>query len=189
MAQPKLIIISAPSGSGKSTLVKYLLSQNLGLEFSVSATCRKARGKEQHGKDYYFISEEEFRQKIDNKEFIEYEEVYSGCYYGTLRSEINRISEKGSMVIFDVDVVGGLNIKKQYPTQSLAIFVAPPSIEELKNRLTKRSTDSAEMIEKRVGKASLEMSYASQFDIIIVNDELEKAKIDIEIAVRKFLAK
>lgn len=189
MAQPKLIIISAPSGAGKSTLVKYLLTQNLGLEFSVSATCRQARGKEQHGKDYYFISEEEFKQKINNNEFIEYEEVYSGCYYGTLRSEVDRISEEGNTVIFDVDVVGGLNIKKQYPDHSIAIFVAPPSVEELKNRLTKRCTDTPEMIERRVGKATLEMSYAPQFDVVIVNDQLEKAKKEIETVVRNFLGK
>jgi len=189
VAHPKLIIISAPSGAGKSTLVKYLLTQNLGLEFSISATCRPARGKEQHGKDYYFISENEFKQKIDNNEFIEYEEVYSGCFYGTLRSEVERISEKGRTVIFDVDVVGGLNIKKQYPEQSISIFIAPPSVEALRQRLHTRSTDTPEMIEKRVGKATLELEYAPQFDVVIVNDELEKAKLDIEIVVRKFLNK
>ncbi|VBB43516.1 guanylate kinase [uncultured Paludibacter sp.] len=187
--QPKLIIVSAPSGAGKSTLVNYLLSLNLGLEFSVSATCRSPRGKEKHGKEYYFLTTEEFKQKIDNKEFIEYEEVYSGCYYGTLRSEIDRISAKGNPIIFDVDVLGGLNIKKQYGEDALAIFIAPPSIETLRQRLIKRSTDSPEMIEKRVGKAEHEMTFAPQFDLIIVNDNLSKGKNEIEQAVREFINK
>lgn len=183
----RLIIVSAPSGAGKSTLVNYLLFQNPGLEFSISATCRAPRGKEQHGREYYFLSKEEFEQKIENKEFIEYEEVYSGCYYGTLRSEVERISAKGNTVIFDVDVLGGLNIKKQYGAQALAIFIAPPSVEALRHRLEKRSTDTPEMIKERVGKAEYEMSFAPRFDKVIVNDELEKAKKEIVNAVEEFL--
>lgn len=183
----RLIIVSAPSGAGKSTLVNYLLSQNPGLEFSISATCRAPRGKEQHGCEYYFLSKEEFEQKIENKEFIEYEEVYSGCYYGTLRSEVERISAKGNTVIFDVDVLGGLNIKKQYGAQALAVFIAPPSVEALRHRLEKRSTDTPEMIKERLGKAEYEMSFAPQFDKVIVNDELEKAKKEIVNAVEDFL--
>lgn len=183
-----LIIVSAPSGAGKSTLVNYLLSQNPMLEFSISATCRTPRGKEQHAREYYFLSKEEFEQKIDNNEFIEYEEVYKGCYYGTLRSEVERISAKGNAVIFDVDVLGGLNIKKQYGGQALAIFIAPPSVEELRHRLEKRSTDTPEMILERIGKAEYEMSFATRFDKVIVNDNLEKAKDEIVDTVEKFLS-
>ena len=183
----KLIIFSAPSGAGKSTLVKHILDLGFNLEFSVSATSRAPRGTEQHAVEYYFLSPEEFRQRIDNKEFIEYEEVYPNCFYGTLRTEIERISSNGNNIIFDVDVVGGLNIKKQYPESSLSLFIAPPSIEELQNRLVQRATDSPEMIEKRVAKAAYEMTFASQFDFTIINDNLETAKAETERLIREFL--
>ena len=184
---PKVIIFSAPSGSGKSTLINYLLTRDLGLEFSISATSRPPRGNESNGIEYYFLSKKEFEQKIENKEFIEYEEVYSGCYYGTLRSEIERISGKGHTVIFDVDVLGGISLKEYFGDDALAIFVSPPSIEILRERLINRCTDSEEMIEKRVGKAAYEMSFALHFDRIIVNDDLEKAQQIAEKVIRKFL--
>jgi guanylate kinase len=184
----KLIIISAPSGSGKTTIVKRALaSDDLNLEFSVSACSRKPRVSETHGKDYYFLSADEFRKKIDNNEFIEWEEVYKDNYYGTLKSEVNRIWESGNNVIFDVDVVGGLNIKRQYPEQSLAIFIQPPSVEELENRLRNRSTDDEETIKKRVAKAGYELSFAPRFDKIIVNDVLEDAVKETHDAIRNFL--
>ena len=184
----KLIIFSAPSGAGKSTLVHYLLKRGLGLEFSVSATSRACRGTEKHGIDYYFLTPDEFRQKIDNQDFIEYEEVYKDCYYGTLRSEIERITSQGKHVIFDVDVKGGLSLKKKFGDDALALFIAPPSIQELLNRLNHRGTDSPEMIEKRIAKAEYEMSFAPQFDIIVVNDILEKAQHEAEKVIREFLS-
>ena len=184
---PKVIIFSAPSGSGKSTLINYLLTRDLGLEFSISATSLPLCGNEANGIEYYFLSKKEFEQRIENKEFIEYEEVYSGCYYGTLRSEIERISGKGHTVIFDVDVLGGISLKEYFGDDALAIFVSPPSIEILRERLINRCTDSEEMIEKRVGKAAYEMSFALQFDRIIVNDDLEKAQQIAEKVIRKFL--
>ncbi|MCE5332755.1 MAG: guanylate kinase [Bacteroidales bacterium] len=183
----KLIIFSAPSGAGKSTLVHHLLKENLQLEFSVSATSRKPRGTEQHGVDYYYLSPAEFRERIANNEFIEYEEVYPDLLYGTLRSEIDRISAKGNNIIFDVDVVGGLNIKKQFGERALAVFIAPPDIDELLNRLKSRGTDTPEMIAKRVDKAEFEMTFASRFDVIIVNDNLEKAKREAETTIREFI--
>lgn len=183
----KLIIFSAPSGAGKTTIVNRMLAKNLRLEFSISATSRKPRGKEQHGREYYFLTEEEFRNKIAADEFIEYEEVYPGCFYGTLRSEIERISGKGHTVIFDVDVLGGISLKEYFGDDALAIFVSPPSIEILRERLINRCTDSEEMIEKRVGKAAYEMSFALHFDRIIVNDDLEKAQQIAEKVIRKFL--
>jgi guanylate kinase len=185
----KLIIFSAPSGAGKSTIVQHLLTKNLSLEFSVSATSRQPRGVEKHGVDYYYLSAEKFREHIDNKEFIEHEEVYKDLYYGTLRSEINRISEKGNNIIFDVDVVGGLNIKKQFGDRALAIFIAPPSIDELLKRLNNRGTDTPEMIAQRVAKAEHEMSFAAQFDVVVVNDDLLKAKDEAEAIIREFLNK
>jgi guanylate kinase len=185
----KLIIFSAPSGAGKSTIVQYLLTKNLNLEFSVSATSRHPRGVEKHGVDYYYLTAEEFRKRIDNKEFIEHEEVYKDLYYGTLRSEINRISDKGNNIIFDVDVVGGLNIKKQFGERALAIFIAPPSVDELLKRLNNRGTDTPEMIAQRVAKAEHEMNFASQFDVVVVNDDLLKAKDEAESIIREFLNK
>lgn len=183
----KLIIFSAPSGAGKSTIVQHLLTRNLNLEFSISATSRAPRGVEKHGVDYYYLSPDEFRQKIDNQEFLEYEEVYANCFYGTLRSEIDRITSQGKNIVFDVDVVGGLNIKKEFGDRALAVFIAPPSIEILHKRLVGRGTDAPEMIEKRIGKAAFEMSFAPQFDVIIVNDDLDKSKAEAEEIIRKFV--
>jgi len=185
----KLIIFSAPSGAGKSTLVHHLLTCGFDMEFSVSATSRVPRGTELHGIDYYYLTPDEFRAKIANNEFLEYEEVYPGCFYGTLRSEVVRITSGGKNIVFDVDVVGGLNIKKQYAGRALAVFIAPPSIEVLHQRLIGRGTDSPEMIAKRIGKADYEMSFAPQFDIVVVNDDLEVAKKEAEQAIRKFLEK
>ncbi|MDP4209069.1 MAG: guanylate kinase [Bacteroidota bacterium] len=172
----KLIIFSAPSGAGKTTIVKHLLQSGLPLEFSISACSRKPRTGEINGRDYYFLSEEEFRQKIQNNEFIEWEEVYAGNYYGTLRSEIERIWAKGKHVLFDIDVKGGVNLKKLFPDKTLSIFVEPPSVEELERRLIGRSTDDAETIRKRVDKAVYELGFADQFDVVIVNDILTEAQ-------------
>jgi len=171
----KLIIFSAPSGAGKTTIVKHLLQQDFDLNFSVSATSREPREGETHGKDYYFIPENEFKKKIENNEFLEWEEVYTGIFYGTLKSEVERIRNAGKNVIFDVDVVGGLNIKKYYGNEAMAVFVQPPSVEELKKRLRNRSTESEEKIKMRVAKAEKELEFANQFDIVIVNKELPKA--------------
>lgn len=183
----KLLIFSAPSGSGKTTIVKHLLQKNYRLEFSISATSRSKRSTEEHGKDYYFLSADEFRNKIENNEFLEWEEVYEGCYYGTLKSEVNRIRQAGNNVIFDVDVVGGLNIKKYYQDEALAIFIQPPSVEELEKRLRFRSTDSDEVIAQRIAKASYELEFAPKFDKIIVNDILENACQEAENTLNKFL--
>ena len=176
MANGKLIVFSAPSGSGKTTIVRYLLAQEeLRLDFSISATSRAARGTEVHGKDYYFLSLEEFKKKIKNDDFLEWEEVYRDNFYGTLKSEVERIWKKGKNVIFDIDVVGGLDIKRIYPDDTLAVFVKPPSIEELKIRLKKRKTESPDKISMRVAKASIEMATAPQFDHIIINNDLNTA--------------
>lgn len=185
----KLIIFSAPSGAGKSTLVQYLLGCGFNMEFSISATSRAPRGSERNGVDYYFLTPEQFRQKIDNKEFLECEEVYPNCYYGTLRSEIERITSQGKNIVFDVDVIGGLNIKENYGDRALALFIAPPSIDVLHERLQKRGTDSPEMIEKRIGKADFELTFAPNFDLVIVNDDLEAAKQEAEKAIREFISK
>jgi guanylate kinase len=166
-----------------------LLQKGFNLEFSISATSRKPRGTEQNAVEYYFLTPQEFREKIANNEFLEHEEVYTDCFYGTLKSEVKRIHDKGENVIFDVDVVGGLNIKKQFGNQALAIFIAPPSIEALRNRLIGRNTDSAEMIEKRIAKAEYELSFAPKFDITIVNDNLEKALTETEAVLKNFLNK
>ena len=171
----KLIIISAPSGAGKSTILKSLLNRDLNLEFSVSACNRKPRKGEKNGKDYYFITTDDFKQKIANNEFVEWEEVYENNFYGTLRSEVERILNKGSNVIFDIDVEGGLNIKKQYGDKAFAIFVMPPSIEELRERLEHRNTDDQNEINRRVSKARKEISKAHLFDKIIVNQDLNQA--------------
>jgi guanylate kinase len=184
----KLIIFSAPSGAGKSTVVNYLLSQNPNLQFSVSATSRLPRGTEKHGTEYYFYTPEEFRQKIQRNEFLEYEEVYKNKFYGTLKSEVQRILDNGRNVIFDVDVVGGCNIKKYYGDKALSIFIEPPSIEELRKRLISRGTDAPELIEARVAKAGQEMAFASQFDVIVRNDNLEEAKAKALKAVTEFLS-
>lgn len=183
----KLIIFSAPSGAGKTTIVKHLLQQNFDLEFSISATSREARHTEINVKDYYFLSDEEFQQKVANEDFLEWEEVYKGTSYGTLKSEVERIRDLGKNVIFDVDVVGGLNIKKYYGDEALAVFVQPPSIEELRNRLTGRSTETEDKIQMRIAKAEHELSFAKDFDVIIVNDKLEKAFEDAENILSQFL--
>lgn len=185
----KLIIFSAPSGSGKSTIINYLLTQDLGLEFSISATSRQPRGEEKHGVEYYFLSPDEFRERIAKGDFLEYEEVYTDRFYGTLKSEVERISAKGNLVIFDVDVVGGCNIKEYYRDRALSIFVEPPSIAALRERLTKRGTDSLEMIEDRIAKAEYELGFAPKFDVVIVNDDLEKAKAEALKVIREFIAK
>lgn len=184
----KLIIFSAPSGAGKTTIVKHLLTKDLNLEFSISATSREKRHTETHGKDYYFLSEIEFQEKVKNDEFLEWEEVYQGTSYGTLKSEVERIRNLGKNVIFDVDVVGGLNIKKFYGDEALAVFVKPPSVEELKNRLTNRSTETEEKIKTRIAKAKYELGFADQFDVILVNENLEKAFTEAEKLIKKFLA-
>lgn len=184
----KVVIFSAPSGSGKSTIVKYLLTRGLGLEFSISATCRAPRGEEQNGREYFFFSPEEFKSKVANNEFLEWEEVYPDCCYGTLKSEVERIWAKGNTVVFDVDVIGGLNIKKIFGEQALSIFIEAPSIEILRKRLVGRGTDSMDKIEQRVAKAEYEMTFAPQFDTIVVNDKVEDAYADAERVIRKFIS-
>lgn len=184
-----LVIFSAPSGAGKSTIVNYLLSQNLNLQFSISATSRLPRGTEVHGVEYYFHSPEEFRQKIANEEFLEYEEVYKDKFYGTLKSEVERIIKSGGNVIFDVDVIGGCNIKKYYGKEALSVFIQPPSVDELRSRLVSRGTDSPEVIESRIEKAEYEMTFAPQFDVVIKNENLEAAKAEALKVVSEFLKK
>ncbi|WP_430814689.1 guanylate kinase [Carboxylicivirga sp. RSCT41] len=185
----KLIIFSAPSGSGKSTIVQALLKKGFNLEFSISATSRAPRGEEKNGVEYYFLSPDEFRDKIAKGDFLEWEEVYENNYYGTLKSEVNRICSVGNNIVFDVDVVGGVNIKKMYGDKALSIFVQPPSIEELRKRLVNRGTDSAEKIEMRIAKAEEELAYAAEFDKVIVNDNLEQALESTEKALLNFLGK
>ena len=184
----KLIILAAPSGSGKSTILRYLMQNpDLNLHFSISATTRQPRGTEQNGVEYLFITPDEFRQHIADGDFIEYEEVYTDRYYGTLRSQVDSQLEAGQNVIFDVDVKGALNIKKAYGKRALAIFIQPPSIEELRSRLLARATDSAEDIEQRLAKADYELTFAPQFDEVVINDNLEIAQIETETLVEDFL--
>ena len=186
--QGKLIVFSAPSGSGKTTIVRHLLKQeDLNLEFSISATSRAPRENEVDGKDYYFMDLKEFKQHIKKDDFLEWEEVYRDNFYGTLKSEVERIWEMGKHVVFDIDVVGGLDIKRIYPEQTLAVFVEPPSIEELKIRLKKRKTESEDHIAMRVAKASIEMATAPQFDHIIVNEDLETALDEAYHLVKNFI--
>jgi len=190
MSKGKLIIFSAPSGSGKTTLVHHLLSKpDLKLAFSVSATSRAKRPNETDGEDYYFLTPEEFRSQIEKGDFLEWEEVYENQFYGTLRSEIDRIHSEGKAVVFDVDVVGGVNIKKEFGADALAIFVQSPSIEELERRLRSRSTESEESLAKRVGKATEELKFSNQFDVVLVNDNLEIAKKEAEKLVSDFIEK
>ena len=174
--QGKLIIFSAPSGSGKSTIINKLMSE-YGLQgrFSISATSRKPRGSEQDGVEYYFLTEEDFRKRISEGDFLEYEEVYPGCFYGTLRSEVDRTLDRGENVILDIDVQGGLNVKKIYGDRALTLFIQPPSIERLRERLERRGTDAPEVIERRLAKAETELSFAPKYDAVIVNDDLEEA--------------
>ncbi len=185
----KVIIFSAPSGAGKSTIVNHLLKKDLGLEFSISATCRAPRGQEIHGREYYFFTQEEFKDRIASGEFLEYEEVYPGCFYGTLKSEVERIWAAGHTVLFDVDVLGGLNLKKQLGEEAMAIFIQPPSVDALRERLIGRATDSMEKIEERVAKAEYELTFAERFDQVVVNDRLEEAFQEAEQIVREFLIK
>lgn len=183
----KVIIFSAPSGSGKSTIVNELLKRIPNLEFSVSATSRKPRGEEQDGVEYYFFTEEEFQRRVVADEFLEWEQVYAGTSYGTLKSVIEQIWSRNNVVVFDVDVVGGVKLKKLFADQAVSIFIMPPSVEELRTRLINRATDSAEAIEKRVGKASREIEYAPQFDKVVVNDDLQKAINETEQIIKNFI--
>lgn len=187
----KMLIVSAPSGSGKSTIVQWLMQEHpeLRLSFSISCTSRAPRGTEQNGVEYFFISPEAFKEKIQNDEFLEYEEVYHDRFYGTLKSQVDHQRELGQNVVFDVDVKGGINIKKFYGDEALSLFIQPPSVEELKRRLEGRATDSAEAIKERLAKAEYEMTFAPQFDHIIVNDDLETAKHQTLQVIESFLGK
>lgn len=186
--QGKLIIFSAPSGSGKTTIVRQLLQIFPQFEFSISATSRAPRGEEKNGIDYFFLSQEEFHQKVAEEAFVEWEEVYNGTCYGTLKSEMQRIWQKGNVIIFDVDVMGGINLKKIFGDKACSIFIMPPSIEELRNRLEGRGTDTAETIEKRVAKADFEISKSEAFDHIVINDRLEDAVTQARNIINNFLA-
>jgi guanylate kinase len=183
----KLIVFSAPSGAGKTTLVKYILKTFREIQFSISATSRKARGEEKDGKDYYFLSNEEFKARIKNDEFIEYEEVYGGNYYGTLKSEVNRIWTEKKIAIFDIDVVGGANIKSMFPNETLSIFVMPPSIDILYRRLIERGDVNKQEIDVRIKKAESELDYASKFDNIIINNDLEESKKIAHTLIKEFI--
>lgn len=185
----KCIILCAPSGAGKTSITKYLLNQDLGLEFSISACNREKRDNEIDGEDYYFLETEKFKNKIDNNEFVEWEEVYADNFYGTLKSEIARIWRKGHNVIFDVDVEGGLSLTKYFGEKALAIFIQPPSVEALEQRLRARGTEDEEKIQKRLAKAEKELSYAKWFDTIVINDNLEDAKQEVLARVTSFLRK
>ncbi|MBQ6070148.1 MAG: guanylate kinase [Bacteroidales bacterium] len=185
--QGKVIIVSAPSGAGKTSIVRHLLQAVPKLQFSISATTRAKRDYETDGKDYYFITSDEFKKRLDNDEFLEWQEVYENQYYGSLKSEVERIWQNGQTVIFDVDVLGGLNIKKFFGGQALAIFIEPPSIEELANRLRNRGTESPESFQKRLDKAEYELSFSPQFDKIILNDVLEQAQQETIQLVKDFL--
>ncbi len=188
--QGKLIVFSAPSGSGKTTIVHHLLEQKeLNLGFSVSATSRPRRAQEEHGRDYYFLSKEAFEKHIKNNDFLEWEEVYKDNYYGTLQAEVERIWNEGKAVIFDIDVVGGLRIKNKYPENTLAIFVQPPSLEVMEQRLRNRKTETEEKILERLNKAEKELKFATDFDVILINDDLATAKKEAKRLVETFLKK
>lgn len=188
MDNRKAVIFSAPSGSGKSTIVSHILKLHPELKFSVSAASRAPRGDEKNGVAYWFISADEFRKRIADNDFVEYEEVYPGSFYGTLKSEVERIWDNGDAIIFDVDVKGGVNLKKYFGDRALSVFIQAPSVEVLRQRLVSRATDSPEAIERRVAKAAEEMTYADKFDHIIVNDDLQKAYADAERLVSEFLS-
>ncbi|MCF8346570.1 MAG: guanylate kinase [Bacteroidales bacterium] len=185
--QGKLIIFSAPSGSGKTTIVRHLLGLNLGLEFSISATSRQPRNNEKDGVDYYFLSPEAFRKKIANNAFLEWEEVYKNQYYGTLRSEVHRLRAAGKHVVFDIDVVGGLNLKKEFKHEALAVFIRPPSMEIMEIRLRQRATDTEDQLTIRLNKAREELLYAEKFDHVILNDDLDSALTEAEKVVKNFI--
>ena len=185
----KLIIFSAPSGTGKSTIINWLMTEHkeLSLAFSISCTSRQPRGSEQNGVEYFFLTPEEFRQKIADGEFLEYEEVYTDRFYGTLKSQVEHQTSQGQNVVFDVDVKGGCNIKKYYGDRALALFIQPPSVDELRRRLEARATDAPEVIDQRIARAEYELSFAPQFDRIVVNDDLEKAKAETLKIISEFL--
>lgn len=185
----KLIIFSAPSGAGKSTIVRYMLAQDLNLQFSISATSRLPRGEEKNGVEYFFLTPQEFKNKIAEGDFLEYEEVYPDKFYGTLKSEVDRILAEGKNVVFDIDCIGGLNVKQIYGDRALSIFVMPPSVQVLRERLEKRGTDSPAIIEGRLAKAEFEMSYASRFDLIVLNDDFDRAKEEAHKAIKAFIEK
>lgn len=183
----KLLIFSAPSGSGKSTLINYLMEQGLNLHFSISATSRPPRGEEKHGVEYFFLSPEEFKQRIDNGELLEYVEVYEGRYYGTLKVQVDEQLARGENVVCDVDVLGAEQIKAIYGDRALSVFVQPPSVEALRERLTGRATDAPEVIEQRIARAEYELTFASKFDTVVINDDLATAQQDVLRKVKDFL--
>ena len=185
----KLLIFSAPSGSGKSTIINWLMQEHpeLNMHFSISCTSRPPRGQEQNGVEYFFLTPEEFREKIQRDEFVEYEEVYTDRYYGTLKSQVEKQLEAGENVVFDVDVHGAVNIKKAYGEQALSLFIQPPSVEELRRRLTGRGTEKEEEIEKRIARAEYELSFADKFDTVIINDDLDVAKRETLSAINHFI--
>jgi len=187
MKQGKLIIFAAPSGSGKTSIVKFLLEQNISLKFSISATTRPKRPNEQEGVDYFFLSLEQFQKKIAASDFLEWEEVYAGTFYGTLKSEVDKMLEKGEDLLFDVDVLGAINIKRTYAAQALAIFVKPPSVEALIERLKNRGTETEESLKRRIEKSTFELSFESQFDITIINHHLEEAQNKAKQLVMDFI--
>ena len=189
MSRGKLIIISAPSGTGKSTIISWLMKEHkeLSLAYSISCTSRPPRGAEQNGVDYFFLTPEEFRHRIENNEFLEYEEVYTDRFYGTLKSQVDNQLEEGQNVVFDVDVKGGVNIKKFYGDQALSLFIQPPSIAELRRRLEGRATDSPDVIDQRIARAEFELTFAKKFDKIVINDILEYAEADALAAIQEFL--
>ena len=186
----KLIIISAPSGTGKSTIIGWLMKEHpeLNLAFSISCTSRPPRGTEQNGVEYFFLTPEEFRERIDNDEFLEYEEVYEGRFYGTLKAQVERQLEAGQNVVFDVDVKGGVNIKRYYGDEALSVFIQPPSIAELRRRLEGRGTDEPEVIDQRIARAEFELTFADKFDTIVVNDQLDQAEADALKTIKAFLS-
>lgn len=188
MKRGKIIVLSAPSGTGKSTIISRLMQNpSLNLEFSISATSRSPRGEEKHGKEYYFLTSEQFDNAVQKGEFVEWEEVYAGTKYGTLRSEVERITGSGANLIMDIDVKGALNVKKQFGDEALSIFILPPSLEILENRLRGRNTDSEDSLAKRISKAEYEMSFAGDFDSKVVNDDLENAVKDVEDLIDSFI--
>jgi guanylate kinase len=183
----KVIIFSAPSGSGKSTIIGHLLKRIPNMEFSISATSRKPRPGEENGREYYFLSHDEFKQKVAEDKFVEWVEVYQGTCYGTLKSEIERIWKKGNVVIFDVDVLGGVSLKKIFGDKALSVFIQPPSIEVLEQRLRDRNTETEESLKKRIERAQMELQYSNQLDVVVVNDDLETAINETETIVNNFL--